>query len=191
VAKSSSSTGRSALVHELFKILKNFKGVKTYYIAGKFDQFQKTIPYYAFIKAFNSYISFLLSEQKDFIANKKSEILKALNGMGSVLLEIIPDLELITGPLEEVDTLDASQSQNRLHYLFKNFMLSICNNTNPLVIFIDDMQWADSPSIKLIQNILSNFEIRHLLIMLSFRDNEVATTDPLFLMLENIKKTGI
>jgi len=65
-----------------------------------------------------------LSEQKDFIAGKKADILKALNGMGSALLEIIPDLDLITGPLEEVDTLDATQSQNRLHYLFKNFMLS-------------------------------------------------------------------
>ena len=180
-----SGIGKSALVHELFKILKNFKGVKTYYIAGKFDQFQKTIPYYAFIKAFNSYISFLLSEQKDFIANKKSEILKALNGMGSVLLEIIPDLELITGPLEEVDTLDASQSQNRLHYLFKNFMLSICNNTNPLVIFIDDMQWADSGSLGLIKILINDTDIKHMLFIGAYRNNEVTATHPLSILIED------
>ena len=104
-----------------------------------------------------------MSEQKDFIASKKTEILKALNGMGSVLLEIIPDLELITGPLEEVDSLDATQSQNRLHYLFKNFMLSICNNMNPLVIFIDDMQWADSGSLGLIKILMNDTDIKHML----------------------------
>ncbi|MBK9498517.1 MAG: AAA family ATPase [Leptospiraceae bacterium] len=180
-----SGTGKSALVHELFKILKNFKGVKTYYITGKFDQFQKSIPYYAFNKAFNSYISFLLSEQKDFIASKKTEILKALNGMGSVLLEIIPDLELITGPLEEVDSLDATQSQNRLHYLFKNFMLSICNNMNPLVIFIDDMQWADSGSLGLIKILMNDTDIKHMLFIGAYRNNEVSATHPLSILIED------
>ncbi len=180
-----SGTGKSALVHELFKILKNFQGVRTYYISGKFDQFQKSIPYYAFNKAFNSYISFLLSEQKDFIASKKAEILKSLNGMGGVLLEIIPDLELITGHLEKADELDASQAQNRLFYLFKKFMLSICNATNPLVIFIDDLQWADSGSIGLIKILMNDPDIKHMLFIGAYRNNEVATTHPLAVLIED------
>jgi predicted ATPase/class 3 adenylate cyclase/ActR/RegA family two-component response regulator len=180
-----SGTGKSALVHELFKILKNFQGVKTYYISGKFDQFQKSIPYYAFNKAFNSYISFLLSEQKDFITSKRAEILKSLNGMGSVLLEIIPDLELITGHLEKADELDASQAQNRLFYLFKKFMLSICNATNPLVIFIDDLQWADSGSLGLIKILMNDTEIRHMLFIGAYRNNEVTATHPLAVLIDD------
>jgi predicted ATPase/class 3 adenylate cyclase len=180
-----SGTGKSALVHELFKILKNFKGVKTYYIAGKFDQFQKSIPYYAFNKAFNSYISFLLSERKDFITAKKTEILKSLNGMGSVLLEIIPDLELVIGQLEKADELDASLAQNRLFYLFKKFMLSICNASNPLVIFIDDLQWADSGSLGLIKVLMNDRDIKHMLFIGAYRNNEVAATHPLAMLIDD------
>lgn len=180
-----SGTGKSALVHELFKILKNFQGVKTYYISGKFDQFQKSIPYYAFNKAFNSYISLLLSEQKDFITAKKAEILKSLNGMGRVLLEIIPDLELVTGQLDKADELDASQAQNRLFYLFKKFVLSICNATNPIVFFIDDLQWADSGSLGLIKILMNDPDIKHLLFIGAYRNNEVAPTHPLAILIED------
>ena len=116
-----SGTGKSALVHELFKILKNFQGVKTYYIAGKFDQFQKQFLTMPLIKLLTRIFLFYFQSKKILSQIEKSEILKALNGMGSVLLEIIPDLELITGPLEEIDTLDASQSQNRLHYFIQEF----------------------------------------------------------------------
>ncbi|MBP7280370.1 MAG: AAA family ATPase [Leptospiraceae bacterium] len=185
-----SGAGKSALVHELFKILKNFPGVKTYYISGKFDQFQKSIPYYAFNKAFNSYISFLLSENKDFISSKKVEILEALGGMGRVLLEIIPDLELITGKLENIDELDASQAQNRLFYVFKKFILAICNNTNPVVLFIDDLQWVDSGSLGLIKILFNDSDIKHLLFIGAYRNNEITPGHPFSILLSESKEKG-
>lgn len=186
-----SGTGKSALVHELFKILKNFQGVKTFYISGKFDQFQKTIPYNAFMQAFNSYVSFVLSENREFIHSKRRDILDALDGKGSVLLEIIPSLELITGKLEIVEELDPSQSQNRLFYIFKKFILSICNQANPIVLFLDDLQWADSGSLGLIKILMSEPEIRHLLFIGAYRTNEISSTHPFSIMIQDCIEEGL
>ncbi|HNC01140.1 MAG TPA: adenylate/guanylate cyclase domain-containing protein, partial [Leptospiraceae bacterium] len=185
-----SGTGKSALVHELFKILKNFQGVKTYYIAGKFDQFQKSIPYNAFNQAFNSYIAFVLSENKEYILSKKNDILKAMDGNGSVLLEIIPSLELVTGKLDKMDELDPTQAQNRLYYIFKKFLLTICNEANPIVLFIDDLQWADSGSLGLIKILLNDPDIKHLLFIGAYRTNEVLKTHPLSIIIEDAIEDG-
>ena len=183
-----SGIGKSVLINEVNRPIIECKG---YFINGKYDQFKRSIPYRAIASAFTGMIQQILSEKAESIQTWKYKIISALGSNAQVLIDVIPELESLIGPQEPVMQLGIEESQNRFNLVFQSFIEVLSAKEHPLAIFLDDMQWADSPSIKLIQNILSNFEIRYLLIMFSFRDNEVASTDPLFLMLENIKKSGI
>ena len=182
-----SGIGKSALINEINKPITQHKG---YFASGKFDQYKKSIPFSAITSAFQNLIQQVLTVSQDKLVSWKENLQRAVGTNGKVIIDVIPELESLIGEQPPVAELGSTESQNRFNLVFQNFVQAFCTKEHPIAIFLDDLQWADTPSINLIQTILSNPEMKYLYLMLSFRDNEVLPTDPLSTMLENLKKTG-
>ena len=182
-----SGTGKSALVHEVHRPLTERRGN---FIAGKFDQYQRDVPFYAWRKAFEEFCNLLLTEDEATLAQWRERIRTGLGEIGKVVAEIVPAIELIVGTLPEVPRLAGEQALNRLNYVFGNFLKAICSAQHPLVLFIDDWQWADAGSLALLRAVMGDKEIRHLLVLGAYRDNEVDPTHPLMRTLDDIRGAG-
>ncbi|MGM0580322.1 MAG: trifunctional serine/threonine-protein kinase/ATP-binding protein/SpoIIE family protein phosphatase [Bacteroidota bacterium] len=180
-----SGTGKSALISEVNKPITEKKGE---FLSGKFDQFQRNNPYFAISQAFKSFTQSILTKEESQLNIWKDKIQNALGENGEVLLEIIPEMELVIGAQPPLPSLGAAESQNRLNFVFQKFIKAIAQPEHPFVLFIDDMQWADTASLNLLQAILSDKEIENLLVILSYRDNEVSEAHPFQLMLDKLKK---
>ncbi|HOV14836.1 MAG TPA: serine/threonine-protein kinase PknK, partial [Spirochaetota bacterium] len=180
-----SGIGKSALVNELHKPIVAKKG---YFIDGKFDFFKKNIPYTAVIQAFQTIVKQLITEPESNIKIWKDEILKAVGTNGQVIADVIPEIELIIGKQEEIQMLPPSESQNRFNMVFQNFIKVFAKKEHPLVLFIDDLQWADGASLKLFESLFTDIDLNYFLFIGAYRDNEVNSTHPFVLMLDNLKK---
>lgn len=182
-----SGTGKSALVHETHRPITAKRG---YFIEGKFDQFQRSVPYLAFIQAFTSFVSILLTENKTRLEPLRKQIKKIVGDEGKVLTDLIPNLELLIGPQPKIPKLGGLESQNRLNYLFSSFIEAITAAEHPIVLFIDDMQWADSASLSLLNVLMSNKELNHLMCICAYRDNEVSPAHPFITTVDDLRKKG-
>ncbi|MEG4996207.1 trifunctional serine/threonine-protein kinase/ATP-binding protein/sensor histidine kinase [Microcoleus sp. B4-D4] len=182
-----SGIGKTAVVNEVHKPIVRQRG---YFIKGKFDQFQRTLPFSAFVQAFRDLMGQLLSETDAKVEQWKSEILAALGDSAQVIVEVIPELERIIGQQAPVAELSGSAGQNRFNLLLEKFIQLFTRKEHPLVIFLDDLQWADSASLKLIQLLMSATDNCYLLLIGAYRDNEVFPAHPLMLTLAEIQKTA-
>ncbi|MFN6462235.1 MAG: AAA family ATPase [Nostoc sp. DedVER02] len=182
-----SGIGKTALVNEVHKPIVRQRG---YFIKGKYDQFNRNIPFSAFVQAFRGLIEQLLSESDTQLSTWKNKILQVLGDQGQVILEVIPELEQIIGQQPPATELSPSASQNRFNLLFQKFIQVFTTKEHPLVIFLDDLQWADSASLKLMQLLISESGNGYLLLIGAYRDNEVSTTHPLMLTLADARKAN-
>ncbi|MEH2304931.1 AAA family ATPase [Nostoc sp.] len=196
-----SGIGKTAVVNEVHKPIVR---QRSYFIKGKFDQFQRDIPLSGLVKAFKDLIGQLLSETDAQIQQWKAKILRELGTQTQVIIDVIPELEQIVGKQAPVTELSGSAAQNRFNLLFQKFIQIFTTKEHPLVIFLDDLQWADTASLKIIQllmcesissSLARNAEDTHenqggLLLIGSYRDNEVFKVDPLYLTLQEIEKAG-
>jgi predicted ATPase/signal transduction histidine kinase len=180
-----SGIGKSAVIQEIHRPITQHRG---YFITGKFDQFNRNIPYSAIIQAFQELIHQLLTESQSSIEQWRIAINQALAPNAQVLIDVIPDLELIIGPQMPVLPLEAIESQNRFNLVFLQFIRALTNR--PLVLFLDDLQWADRASLKLLQRLMSDPESRRLLCVAAYRDNEVDSTHPFVLTLDKLREQG-
>ncbi len=146
-----SGVGKSAFIGEVYKPLSKEKG---YFINGKFDLLQRTEPYSAFIQAFKKLISQLLANPEDKLLEIREQILEALGPNAGVITEFLPELELIIGSQPPAIKLPPIESQNRFNYVFGKFISVFADKEHPLVIFLDDLQWADQSSLNLIEYFL-------------------------------------
>jgi len=183
-----SGIGKTSLVHEVYLPMTQDRGI---FISGKFDQLQRNIAYSGFIQAFHQLIHQLLSETEENLARFRREIKDALGASSQAIIEVIPDLELIIGKQPPVPTLTPQQAQNRFIYAFKNFVNIFSKAGHPLVIFLDDLQWADAGSLQIIQALLTDTSLKNLFFIGAYRDNEVDDNHPLILTVKSIKKTGL
>ena len=202
-----SGVGKTAVVNEIHKPIVQKRG---YFIRGKFDQLQRGIPFAGFIQAFEDLIEQLLSETDEQIKQWKEQILAALGEQAQVIIDLVPGLEKIIGKQFPVAELSGSAAQNRLNLLFQRFINVFAKDTHPLVIFLDDLQWADVTSLQLIKFLISEskeyenkpklslanvFEqnndkkedIKSLLIIGAYRDNEVSISHPLYLLIQELE----
>ncbi|WP_293073273.1 AAA family ATPase [Okeania sp. SIO3B5] len=180
-----SGIGKTAVVNEVHKPIVKRRG---YFIKGKFDQFQRNIPFSAFVQAFRYLIGQLLTETKAQIQQWKNQILSAVGENGQVIIEVIPELEKIIGEQPPVPELSGTAAQNRFNLLFQKFTQVFTSAEHPLVIFLDDLQWADQASLKLIELLMT--ETQYLFLIGAYRDNEVNPAHPLILTLNEIEKIG-
>ncbi|KAB8316429.1 AAA family ATPase [Tolypothrix campylonemoides VB511288] len=182
-----SGIGKSSLVNEVHKPIVRQRG---YFISGKFDQFKRNIPYASLIQAFQELMRQILMESADKIALWKTKLLEALGINSQVIIDVIPEVETIIGPQPDVPELGATESLNRFNRVFQQFIHVFCKPEHPLVLFLDDLQWTDSASLKLIQLLMNEADSQYLLLIGAYRDNEVSATHPLILTLEEIQKSG-
>ncbi len=183
-----SGVGKSALVHEIHKPVTARRG---YFVSGKYDQFQRNVPYYALTQALNEFCNLLLAETEASLTEWKKKILMAVGNNGQVLIEVIPNLEWVIGKQPVMSEVGPKESQNRFNMVFQNFMKAINRPEHPLVLFIDDLQWADMASLELFKQMLKNVESQHLLLIGAYRDNEVTESHPFMLTMAELSKAGV
>ena len=178
-----SGIGKTAVVNEVHKPITQQKG---YFIKGKFDQFNRNIPLLAFVQALRDLVNQLLSESDAQLAQWQSQILEAVGTNGQVLIEVIPELEQVIGQQPPAPELSGSAVQNRFNVLFQKFIQVFTTATHPLVIFLDDLQWADSASLQLLKVLMESSG--YLLVLGAYRNNEVPPAHPLMLTIADLKK---
>lgn len=182
-----SGIGKTSLVHEIYKPILYQRG---YIISGKYDQLQRTTPYSAFIEAFDSLVHRLLMESDRELLELKESMLAALENNGQLIVNVIPSFSHIIGKQEPVLELPSAEAQNRFMMTFKNFIRVLGRKEHPLVIFLDDLQWIDNASLQLLKLLLTDQELRYVLIIGAYRNNEVSIDHPLALMIEQLHKLG-
>ncbi|WP_133163941.1 ATP-binding protein, partial [Desulfocucumis palustris] len=152
---------------------------KGYFIAGKFDQLQGNVPYVPFIQAFGHLMRKIIIEGDEKLAAWREKLRLALGQSGAVITEVIPEVELIMGPQPPVEALQPQEAQNRFRMAFRDFIRVFAAREHPLVIFLDDLQWADPASLRLIRHLAEDTGNRCLLLIGAYRDNEITGTHPL------------
>jgi predicted ATPase len=181
-----SGIGKTAIVNEIHKPIVQKRG---YFIQGKFDQFNRHVPLSALVQAFRGLIRQILGETDKQLEQWKSRIIEALGENGRVIVEVIPELEKIIGVQPNPLILNGDAAQNRFNLLFEKFIQVFAQKEHPLVIFLDDLQWADSASLDLIKLLSENNNKGYLLSIGAYRDNEVDDAHPLMLTIAKIDKT--
>ena len=182
-----SGIGKTSLIHELHKSLTHRRG---YFIAGKFDQLVRNTPYGGLAQAFRGLVQQLLTESEEAVRGWKGALLAALGGNAQVIIDVIPAVELVVGKQPPVPLLGAPESQNRFNLLFQKFLGVFATPERPLVIFLDDLQWADAATLALLRTLLGNPDLNGLLVIGAYRDNEVTDRHPLMLTLGEIRVAG-
>ncbi|MGB3405575.1 MAG: AAA family ATPase [Microcoleaceae cyanobacterium] len=183
-----SGVGKTAVVNEVHKPIVKQRG---YFIKGKFDQFNRNIPFSAFVQALRDLMSQLLSESDVQLQQWKDKILEAVGENGQVIIEVIPELEKVIGTQSPVTELSGTAAQNRFNLLFQKFINVFTLKKHPLVIFLDDLQWADSASLNLLKLLISEADYKYLFLIGAYRDNEVNSAHPLMLTLNEIIKSEV
>ncbi len=191
-----SGIGKSALVFEFRKTAalseaERQSNIRPRFISGKFDPLQRDIPYSAFISAFTDLVRQLLSQSHSALDLWRKRIMGALGPNGQIVLDIIPDLERIIGPQPDPPPLSPAESQNRFNLIFQNFVRAVAVQESPLILFLDDLQWADSATFQLLRKLSMDQENRYLMFIGAYRDNEVDSTHPLTMTMDFMEKIGI
>ncbi|KPA10643.1 multi-sensor signal transduction multi-kinase [Candidatus Magnetomorum sp. HK-1] len=182
-----SGIGKTSLVNEMQSSIIRKNG---YFISGKFDQLQRNIPYSAVASAFSELMRQILTESETNLNTWRKRLLQALGNNAQVIIDVIPELGLVVGKQPEVGHLPPAEAQNRFNIWFKKFINVFATPDHPLVIFMDDLQWADASSLQLIHVMMASQE-HSLLFIGAYRDNEVGGAHPLMLTLDEIRKSGV
>ncbi|MEH2114201.1 AAA family ATPase [Nostoc sp.] len=179
--------GKSTLVKEIHKPIIRERGL---FISGKFDQYKRDIPYSTIVQAFKTLARQILTEPEDKLSTWKQEIKAALGNNGKLITDVIPEVELIVGEQSCIPELGPAESQNRFNLVFQNFISVFAKKEHPLTVFLDDMQWADTATLNLIETIITGSSIHYLCFILAYRDNEVDVVHPFNLMIDKVRQYG-
>lgn len=182
-----SGIGKSSLVLEAQKTIASKNGR---FVNAKFDQFKRNIPYSGLIQAFQGLIHQLLGEPDEILQEWKERLQEAVGSNGQVILDVIPEVKLIIGEQPHIEKLSPQENANRFNYVMTNFLKAFLHPDRPLVIFVDDFQWADEPSLKLLELFFGDQSIKNLFFIIAYRDNEVAPFHPLLISLREIAAQG-
>jgi predicted ATPase/signal transduction histidine kinase len=178
-----SGTGKTAIVNEAYK--SRFTN-RSYFSWGKFEKLQRNIPYLAIIQCFRNLLQQILAENLEQINYWKNHFLSFLGNNGQIIIDSIPELELVIGPQAPALELGSTEAKNRFNQVFQSFAQAFMEPEHPLILFLDDLQWADLGSIKLIEYLINNSNNKHLLLIGAYRDNEVSSLHPFAQMLDSI-----
>jgi PAS domain S-box-containing protein len=183
-----SGVGKSSVVNELHKALVPPRGL---FASGKFDQYKRDIPYATLVQAFQSLVQSLLSKSDAELAIWREALLDALGPNGVLIADLVPELKLIIGEQPPVPELPPQQAQIRFQLVFRRFIGVFARSEHPLALFLDDLQWLDAATLDLLQDLLTQPDVRHLMVIGAYRDNEVDATHPLRRKLEAIENAGV
>lgn len=179
--------GKTSLIQELYQPIVSQKG---YFISGKFDQVGRNVPFAALIQAFRGLVQQLLTESEDRLAVWRAQLSQVLGPNGGLLAEVIPEIELVIGKQPTPPALGATEALNRFQLVFQNFVGVLAQREHPLVVFLDDLQWADSATLSLLQPLLTSPDNQFLFLIGAYRDNEVDAGHPLVRTLNALESAG-
>jgi len=182
-----SGIGKSSVVNELHKALVPPRGL---FASGKFDQYKRDIPYTTLGQAFQSLVRALLSQSETELGRWRDSLREALGPNGQLIVNLVPELELVIGKQPAVADLPPQDAQNRFQMVFRRFLGVFARKEHPLALFLDDLQWLDSATLDLLGHLVTHSEVRHLLLVGAYRDNEVSPSHPLLRTLDTIRKAG-
>ena len=180
-----SGIGKSSVVNELHKVLVPPRGL---FASGKFDQYKRDIPYTTLAQAFQSLVRLLLVQSEAELGRWREALSAALGPNGQLIVNLIPELELVIGKQQPVADLPPQDAQNRFQMVFRRFLGVFAQAEHPLALFLDDLQWLDTATLDLLEHLATHTEVRHLLLVGAYRDNEVGPAHPLTRTLEAIRR---
>jgi PAS domain S-box-containing protein len=179
-----SGIGKSSVVHELHKALIAPHGL---YASGKFDQYKRDIPYVTLAQAFQSLVRSLLSQGETELARWRESFSEALGSNGQLIVNLVPELEIIVGNQPTVPDLSPQDAKNRFQTVFRRFLCVFAREDHPLALFLDDLQWLDGGTLELLEHLVMHPAVRYLLLVGAYRDNEVGPSHPLMRTLSTIR----
>ncbi|MDM8558642.1 AAA family ATPase [Thiotrichales bacterium HSG14] len=179
-----SGIGKSSLVKEIHKYFLQWCG---YFMIGKLDQLQRDIPYSAIVNTFSDLVRQLLTESEAQLLKWRKKLLEALSSNAQIIIDVIPEVELIIGKQPTVPILGPIETQNRFNLVFQNFIWVFCQPEHPIIIFLDNLQWIDSASLKLIELIITDKETRYLYFIGAYRNNKINQLQPLIKILDSLQ----
>ncbi|MEM5383134.1 AAA family ATPase [Paraburkholderia phymatum] len=182
-----SGIGKSSVVNELHKILVPRRGL---FASGKFDQYKRDIPYSTLIQAFEGVVRMLLGKSDAELASWRAALLDALSPNAALMSDLIPELKLIIGEPPPVPELEPQQAQQRFLQVFRHFIGVFAQADHPLALFLDDLQWLDAATLDLLVDLLTHPNLRYLMLIGAYRDNEVDATHPLTARLQAVRNAG-
>jgi len=182
-----SGVGKSSVVHELHKRLVPPRGL---FASGKFDQYKRDIPYATLAQAFQSLVRPLLAQSEAELGRWRDALRDALGPNGQLIVHLVPELELVIGTQPPVAELASHDAKTRFQMVFRRFVAVFSRPEHPLVLFLDDLQWLDAATLDLLDHLVTHSDVRHLLLVGAYRDNEVGPAHPLMHTLAAIRAAG-
>ncbi|MEH2567387.1 AAA family ATPase [Bradyrhizobium sp. AZCC 2289] len=180
--------GKSSVVNDLHKVMVPPRGL---FASGKFDQYKRDIPYATVGQAFQSLVRSLLTQSEEALGRWRDCLLEALGPNGQLIVNLVPELELVIGKQPPVADLAPQDAQNRFQMVFRRFLGVFARKEHPLALFLDDLQWLDAATLDLIEHLVTHPEVRHLLLVGAYRDNEVGPAHPLLRTLDAIRDADV
>ena len=182
-----SGIGKSSVVNELHKSLVPPRGL---FASGKFDQYKRDIPYATLAQAFQSLVQRLLGTSEADLALWRDALRDALGPNGRLIIELVPELELIIGHQPPAPDLPPHDARSRFQLIFRRFVSVFARPGHPLALFLDDLQWIDAATLDLLDNLLTGTDVQHLMLIGAYRTNELTSAHPLRQKLEAIETAG-
>ena len=183
-----SGIGKTSLIQELYKPIVRQRG---YFVAGKFDQIVRNVPHGALIQAFRGLMQQLLTESEDRLSLWRARLSETLGANAAVLAEVIPEIGLVLGAQPAPPSLGPIEAQNRFQLVFQKFVGALARQDHPLVVFLDDLQWADTATLSVLQPLLTSPDVKYLFLIGAYRDNEVDASHPLAQTLHRVESGGV
>jgi PAS domain S-box-containing protein len=181
-----SGIGKSSVVSELHKVLVPRRGL---FASGKFDQYKRDIPYATLAQAFQSLVHTILGQSEAELGLWRDSLQEALGSNGALIINLVPELELIIGQQPPVAALSPHEMQKRFQKVFRRFVAVFARQKHPLVLFLDDLQWLDAATFDVLEHLITHPDMQYLLLVGAYRDNEVRPFDPLMRTIDEIRKS--
>jgi predicted ATPase/signal transduction histidine kinase len=183
----SAGIGKSSLVNELHRVTAASRGR---FATGKCDPFHRSVPFDAVHQALHHLVRQTLTEGEAELTAVREHLDGALGVNASVLVEVVPETRALIGDQPPPAPLPAAESRNRLNRVLARALLAFATPERPLVLFLDDLQWADVGTLSLLQALVRDPDFRHLLLVGAWRDTEVPASHPLAITLGELRAAG-
>ena len=182
-----SGVGKSSVVNELHKVLVPPRGL---FAAGKFDQYKRDVPYATLAQAFQMLVRQILVKSEAEVDQWRHALLEALGPNGQLMVNLIPEVEFVIGEQPPVAELPPEEARGRFQLVFRRFLGAFARPEHPLALFLDDLQWLDAATLELLERMVIDPELRYVLLIGAYRDNEVSSSHPLMRTLLAIREAG-
>jgi PAS domain S-box-containing protein len=182
-----SGIGKSSVISELHKVLVPPRGL---FASGKFDQYKRNIPYSTLAQAYQSLVRSVLAKSEAELSNWRDALREALGPNGQLMADLVPELKLIIGEQPAIPDLPPQDAKARFQLVLRRFVGVFAQQEHPLALFLDDLQWLDVATLDFMQDLLTQPDVHHLLLIGAYRDNEVDPAHPLWRKLDVIRQAG-